>query len=80
MIEQILNQCTKFEGANESKKFATFFTNLYGIELYKNGLDLILTKAQQGALTFEIKIIKGWDTNVGCYLTDQRKIYNKFCR
>jgi hypothetical protein len=80
MIEEILSKVLKFEGANESKKFAGQFQSLYGIELYKDGLDLILTKAKQGNLTFEVKIVKGWDTNQGCYLTDQRKIYNKFLK
>jgi hypothetical protein len=80
MIEEILNKVLKFEGANESRKFADQFKSLYGIELYKDGLDLILTKAKQGNLVFEVKIIKGWDTNQGCYLTDQRKIYNKFLK
>ncbi len=80
MIEEILNKALKFEGVNESKKFADQFISLYGIEIYKDGLDLILTKAQQGGLTFEVKIIKGWDTNQGCYLSDQRKVYNKFLK
>ncbi|EFK95021.1 hypothetical protein LDC_2979 [sediment metagenome] len=80
MIEEILNKVLKFEGANESEKFARQFVSLYGIELYKDGLDLILTKAKQGGLSFEVKIVKGWDTNQGCYLTDQRKIYNKFLK
>ncbi len=80
MIEEILNKVLKFEGANESKKFADQFASLYGIELYKDGLDLILTKAKQGGLTFEVKIVKGWDTNQGCYLADQRKVYNKILK
>jgi hypothetical protein len=80
MIEEILNKVLKFEGVNESKKFSRIFTGLYGIALYKDGLDLILTKAKSNQLTFEVKIIKGWDTNVGCYLTDQRKIYNKILK
>ena len=80
MIEEILRQSLKFEGANESKKFADLFANLYSIDLFKDGLDLILTRAKENRLNFEVKIIKGWDTNVGCYLSDQRKIYNKFLR
>lgn len=80
MIEEILKPCLKFEGADESKKFAELFTSLYGIKLYKEGLDLILTKAKNRQVKFEVKIIKGWDTNVGCYLTEQRKIYNKFLK
>ncbi len=80
MIEEILNKVLKFEGVNESKKFAGQFLSLYAIELYKDGLDLILTKAKQGVLSFEVKIVKGWDTNQGCYLKDQRKVYNKFLK
>ncbi len=80
MIEEILSKALHFEGVNESKKFVDQFISLYGIRLYKDGLDLILTKAKQKNLTFEVKIIKGWDTNQGCYLSDQRKIYNKFLK
>ena len=80
MIEEILNKVLKFEGANEGKKFSQQFASLYGIEIYKDGLDLILSKAQAGNLIFEVKIVKGWSTNQGCYLSDQRRIYNKFLK
>ena len=40
MIEEILNKALKFEGVNESKKFADQFISLYGIEIYKDGLDV----------------------------------------
>jgi hypothetical protein len=80
MIEEILSKVLKFEGVNESKKFADQFVSLYGIGLYKDGLDLILTKAKQGNLVFEVKIVKGWDTNQGCYLSDKRKVYNKILK
>ncbi len=80
MIEEILNKIIKFEGIQESEKFVNLFSSLYSIELFKDGLDLILTKANQGVLTFEVKLIKGWDTNQGCYLKDQSKIYNRFLK
>lgn len=77
MIEGILKDCVVFEGVDNSAKFTSFLTSLYRIELFKDGLDLILTKVRNHELKFEVKIIKGWDTNVGCYLTEQDKIYNK---
>lgn len=77
MIEEILKDHIIFEGAENSAKFTSFFTGLYRIELFKDGLDLILTKVRNYELKFEVKIIKGWDTNVGCYLTEQDKFYNK---
>ena len=77
MIEEILKDHIVFEGVNNSAKFASFLTSLYRIEIFKNGLDLILTKVRSSELKFEVKIIKGWDTNVGCYLTEQDKIHNK---
>lgn len=80
IIADILRKVLKFEGADESDKFIKLFTSLYAIELYKDGLDLILTKAKKDQLHFEVKIIKNWDTNVGCYLTEQRKIYNQFLK
>ncbi|MFT6332874.1 MAG: hypothetical protein ACJAW3_001223 [Lentimonas sp.] len=80
MIEKILGKALKFEGNREVEKFSNQFSSLYGIEIYKDGLDLILTKAKQGQLHFEVKIIKGWDTNLGCYLADRRKVYSKLLR
>ncbi len=76
-LQQIIAPQLKFEAVDESEKFARFFADLYRIEIFKDGLDLILTKIQEKDLHFEVKIIKGWDTNVGCYLTEQSKVYNK---
>ena len=77
MIGQILKKQLSFEGVDNFQKFISLFSSLYNIKLYKNGLDLILTKCRKDDLHFEIKLIKGWDTNVGCYLTEQNKVFNK---
>jgi hypothetical protein len=77
MIKNILKQQTIFEGAENLEKFHAIFTSLYNIHLFKPGLDLVLTRMQSGDLQFEIKIIKGWDTNVGCHTTEQTKVFNK---
>jgi hypothetical protein len=66
-----------FEGEKNHDKMARFFADLYRIELYKDGLDLILTKIKHKKIKFEIRIITNWDTNIGCYLTEQNKIFNK---
>ena len=66
----------EFEGVRNDDKFVKFFCDLYRIELFKDGLDLILTKVQKGHLKFDIKIIKGWDTNVGCFLTERKNIFD----
>lgn len=76
-IRSIITPQLEFEGVNDSEKFVRLFCDLYRIEIFKDGLDLILTKLQQKHLRFEIKIIKGWDTNVGCFLTEQRSLYNQ---
>ena len=76
VLQKIINPQLKFEGLDESEKFARFFADLYRIDIFKEGLDLILTKIQEKDLHFEVKIIKGWDTNVGCYLTEQNKVFN----
>lgn len=76
-LKQIFDPQLKFEGADNSEKFFKLFCDLYRIELFKDGLDLILTKVKEKDLHFEVKIIKGWDTNVGCYLTEQNKLFNK---
>ena len=78
LIKNIITKQISFEGAQNIEKFYDIFTSIYNIELFKDGLDLVLTRMQEGNLKFEIKIIKGWDTNVGCYLTEQNKVFNKF--
>lgn len=67
-----------FEGREKYQEFLRILINLYKIPIYKDGLDLIIGKTFAKKVKFEIKIIKDWDTNIGCYLTEQKKIYNKF--
>ncbi|MFT6077268.1 MAG: hypothetical protein ACJAW3_001046 [Lentimonas sp.] len=80
MIEGILNKVLKFEGVDESKKFTQQFTSLYGIAIFKDGLDLVLTKARRGDVIFEVKIIKGWNTDEGCCISGEMKIYNQILK
>jgi len=75
-LSHIIFPQLQFEGLNQSDKFSKLFFDLYRIELFKDGLDLILTKLQEKHLRFEIKIIKGWDTNVGCFLTENKNLYD----
>lgn len=77
LIRSIIIPQTSFEGAHEGEKLVKLFCDLYRIELFKDGLDLILTKLQQKNLSFEVKIIKGWDTNVGCFLTERQSFFNR---
>ncbi len=77
LIRSIIIPQISFEGAPDGERFVKLFCDLYRIELFKDGLDLILTKLQQKHLSFEVKIIKGWDTNVGCFLTERRNIFDK---
>lgn len=78
LLKQIFQPQLKFEGIDNSEKFLKLFCDLYRIELFKDGLDLVLTKVKEKDLNFEVKIIKGWDTNVGCYLTEQNKVFGNF--
>lgn len=59
------------EGPNQTEKFIKLFFDLYRIEIFKDGLDLILTKMQERSLHFDIREMKGWNTNVGCFLKDK---------
>ena len=76
-LKSIIAPQLQFEGAADVDKFVKLFLDLYRIEIFKDGLDLILTKLQQKHLQFEVKIIKGWDTNVGCFLTDHRGVFDR---
>lgn len=81
-LQNIISSQIDYEGQKQDEKFLKLFCDLYRIELFKDGLDLILTKLQSQELRFEIKYIKGWDTNVGCFLTQGQsfmdKVSNKF--
>lgn len=77
IISEIFQPQTKFEGINNIEKLSKMFLSLYKIDLYKDGLDLILTKIDEQDLEFEVKIIKDWDTNVGCFLTQQNNFLDK---
>src|SRR6056300_1208758 len=77
IIYQKFSPQTTFEGLNNIDKLCKMFSQLYRIDLYKDGLDLILTKLAQKQLTFEVKIIKDWDTNIGCFLTQQQGVFDK---
>ncbi len=76
-IKDIIISQLEFEGVDDSEKFVKLFFDLYRIEIFKSGLDLILTKLQQKHLRFEIKEIKGWDTNVGCFLTNSQSVFDR---
>lgn len=76
-LEKIITAQINFEGERQDDKFTKLFFNLYRIELFKDGLDLILSKLQTSNLQFEIRYIKGWDTNVGCFLTQQQSFFDK---
>jgi hypothetical protein len=76
-LKKIFAPQLKFEGVEQVEKFLKLFCDLYRIELFKDGLDLILTKVQEKKLGFEVKIIKGWDTNLGCFLTENKNLYDK---
>jgi hypothetical protein len=76
-LEEIFLPQIEFEGPESLEKFVNLFSDLYRIELFKDGLDLILTEIQKKHLKFEVRIIKGWDTNVGCFLTEQKSFYDQ---
>ena len=46
ILRKILLPQLQFEGAENPEKFLRTFADLYRIELFKDGLDLILTKVQ----------------------------------
>lgn len=77
LINDIFSNGLNTQIIDDNRKFLKFFPNLYRIELFKEGLDLILTKVKQGHLQFDIKVIKDWDTNVGCFLTQKRTFLDK---
>jgi hypothetical protein len=76
-FKKIIAPQVDFEGEKNLEKFVKTFFELYRIEIFRDGLDLILTKLAQQQLRFEVKIVKGWDTNLGCFLTEQKSFYDK---
>lgn len=67
----------RFEGVDQTEKLLKFFSDLYRIEIFKDGLDLILTKIKQGHLNFEVKIIEGWDLDVGHFVAAPKSFYDQ---
>ena len=77
ILKNIFAKQVDFETTPDLDKLVQTFSQLYRIELFKDGLDLILTKLQEKDLRLQVKIIKGWDIAKGCYLTEQSKVFNK---
>jgi hypothetical protein len=75
-LKNILTPQIEFEGIDDADKFLKIFCDLYRIELFKDGLDLILTNLKQKHIKFEVRVMKGWDTNLGCFLTEQSSYYD----
>lgn len=73
----ILPQLKFIDNTDQSEKFLKVFLNLYRIELFKDGIDLILTKLKQQELRLEVREIRGWDTNVGCFLSEESSVFDK---
>jgi hypothetical protein len=76
-ITNIIKPQLHFEGVDQTEKLVKLFCDLYRIDLFKDGLDLILTKIKEKDMRLEVKIIKGWDTNVGCFSTEVKSFYDK---
>ncbi len=76
LLKKIIIPQLRFDGVDHGEKFTKLFCDLYRIEIFKDGLDLILTQLHKKQLHFEIKEMKGWDTNVGCFLTNKITLRN----
>lgn len=77
IIKNLISSQIQFEGKPDLERFMKYFFDLYRIEIFKDGLDLILTKLEEKHLSFEVKEMKGWDTNVGCFLTEQKSFFDQ---
>lgn len=77
ILKKIFIPKLQFEGIDQSEKLLKFFSDLYRIEIFKDGLDLILTKIKEGHLHFEIKIIKGWDLDSGHFIGGKKNIFDQ---
>lgn len=76
-LRKFISPQLEFHSFDNSEKFFRTFFELYRIELFKDGLDLILTKLKENHLKFEVHLVKGWDTNVGCFLTERKSFFDK---
>lgn len=63
--------------AKEKTIFISLFKELYKISLFKDGLDLILTRCEQGLVTFDLNITKEFEELRGCCLTQEKYVYHK---
>lgn len=77
MIDNLLNKY--IEKGNQLQKSILIknYKELYKLEILKPGLDLILSEAEIGNITFELKIVDDLVQLRGCCLTHEKHIYHK---
>jgi hypothetical protein len=75
-FSDIILPVSNFDNKQQQQQLVEYFVRLYNIDILKNGLDFILTKLHQRELSFEIKNINGWDTNIGCFLTEEVSFFD----
>ena len=80
MIDNLLNKY--IEKGNQLQKSILIknYKELYKLEILKPGLDLILSEAEIGNITFELKIVDDLVQLRGCCLTHEKHIYHKVFR
>ncbi len=76
-IEQILKNNISYEKQQELEYFLNCYKELYKIDFFKIGLDVILTKCEIGMVKFIIEdnSLHGLD---GCCITEQDSVFNKY--
>ncbi|MBT4922106.1 MAG: hypothetical protein HON23_03735 [Rickettsiales bacterium] len=77
MIDNLLNKYIEKGNALQKSIFINNFKDLYKLDIFKPGLDLILSESEIGNVTFELNIIDDLVQLRGCCLTHERNVFNK---
>ena len=77
MIDNLLNKYIEKGNALQKSILIKNYKELYKLPILKPGLDLILSEAEIGNITFELNIIDDLVQLKGCCLTHEKHIYHK---
>ena len=76
-ITQILSKILYFDNDQKIADFIGSFKELYKVELFKVGLDAILTKAELGLVKFQLQDKSSRGSYHGCCITSEQSVFNK---
>jgi hypothetical protein len=76
-IEDLLKKAAEFDDPREIDEFMGSFKELYKVDFFKTGLDVILSQIEIGYVTFKIVRDIAGENLHGCCLTTEKHVFSK---